>query len=137
MTAIDLARRRGAARAAALAALAALPCACAAPLTAEPPPARAGACAELAYIFHFVAEKKDRGSTQAELLEALRAGSETPFASHPEQSYQELARVVELVYRRPEANARQIEAAVRAQCSVDENGQPVLRALWPRSARGS
>jgi hypothetical protein len=110
---------------------------CARPLTAEPPPATGSACDELAYIFAFVAAKKDEGLGKEPLLEALRRGTETPFAAHPERSYRQLAQVVELVYRRPELDAGEIEASVRAHCVVGDDGQPVLRALWPRPAQGS
>ena len=122
---------RGGGRAATIAA-AALLLACQAPLTTETRRESGGVCTDLAYIFFLVAEKRDRGSTQEAQLDALRQGTQSPFAVHPEQTLRELSHVVELVYRRPEASAREIEAAVRDHCAVDERGQAVLRAAWPR-----
>jgi len=106
--------------------------ACRAPITAPPPPRSGGPCADLAFAFFLVAEKRDHGSTRDEQIEALQAGVASPFAQRPEQTLEELLHVVDLVYRRPDASARELEALVRERCVVDERGQAVLRAAWPR-----
>jgi hypothetical protein len=67
--------------------------ACRAPITAPPPPRSGGPCADLAFAFFLVAEKRDRGSTREEQIEALQAGVASPFAQRPEQTLEELLRV--------------------------------------------
>jgi hypothetical protein len=97
-----------------------------------PPPQGGGACVDLAYAFFVVADKRDHGSTREEQMQAVREGVDGPFAVHPERTLADLQRVVDLVYRRPDVNAREIEALVREHCVVDERGQPLLRTAWPR-----
>jgi len=116
------------------AALLLLACQAPAPITAPVPETRDGACADLAYVFFLVAEKRDRGSTRDAQLEALRRSIDTPFATQPDRTLRQLEQVIELVYRRPELPAREVEAMVRDDCVVDEQGRAVLRRLWPKQA---
>jgi hypothetical protein len=116
------------------AALALLACQTRAPLTAAVPAPRGGACSDLAYAFFLVAEKKDRGASKDEQIEALRESIATPFATQPDRTLRQLERVVEIVYRNPELSAAQIQARVRDDCVVDEQGRAVLPRIWPRQA---
>jgi hypothetical protein len=116
------------------AALALLACRSQAPLTVAVPETRGGVCSDLAYAFFLVAEKKDRGASKDAQIEALRQSIDTPFATQPDQTLRHLERVVEIVYRNPELSARQIEAKVREDCVVDEQGRAVLPRIWPRQA---
>jgi hypothetical protein len=103
-------------------------------LTAAVPETRGGACSDLAYAFFLVAEKKDRGISQDAQLEVLRQSIDTPFATQPDRTLRQLERVVEIVYRNPELSAAQIQAKVRDDCVVDEQGRAVLPRIWPRQA---
>jgi hypothetical protein len=116
------------------AALALLACQSRAPLTAAVPATRGDACADLAYAFFLVAEKKDRGASQDAQIQALRKSIDTPFATRPDQTLRHLERVVEIVYRNPGLSAQQIEAKVRDDCVVDEQGRAVLPRIWPQQA---
>ena len=116
------------------AALALLACQSPAPLTAAVPATRGGACSDLAYAFFLVAEKEDRGASQAAQIEALRQSIHTPFATQPDRTLRQLEQVVEIVYRNPDLSAQQIEAKVRDDCVVDEQGRAVLPRIWPRQA---
>ena len=115
--------------------MALLACQSRAPLTAAVPATRGGACSDLAYAFFLVAEKKDRGASQDAQLEALRQSiDDTPFATQPDRTLRQLEQVVEIVYRNAELSAREIEAKVRDDCAVDEQGRAVLPRIWPRQA---
>jgi hypothetical protein len=106
--------------------------ACQGPLSAPVPPAGGGPCADLAHIFFLVADQRDHGTPRDALIRALRTGVDSPFAIHPNATFRDLLRVVDLVYRRRDAKAPEIEAMVRHDCVVDGRGRPVLRTLWPR-----
>ena len=91
----------------------------------------AGACEGLAYVFFLVAESRDRGSSRAQQIERARESVANPFAGEPRQAGDDLIHVIDLVYRHPEASASEIEAQVRGDCELDEDGHAVLRTLWP------
>jgi hypothetical protein len=109
--------------------LALLACETAAPPVTPYPPKAEGVCAQLAYAFFLVAEKRDRGSTREDQIETARESVDNPFARHPDETLAFLLRMVDFVYRRPEASAEQIQAQVMEGCAVDQRGQAVL--LWP------
>ena len=100
--------------------------ACHAPSTMPAPPPSGGSCESLAYVFFLVAENRDRGRTQQEQIEMLRASVDNPFARNPEATLRSLLGVVELVYQRTDASADEIRDSVLHTCSVDERGRAIL-----------
>lgn len=82
-------------------------------------------------MFFLVAESRNRGSSREQQIERAGESVANPFAREPRQADNDLIHVIDLVYRHPEASASEIEAQVREDCEPDENGQAVLRTLWP------
>lgn len=94
------------------------------------PPPPGDACQGLAYVFRLIGENKDRGMTKREQIQLARGGVGNPFALDPERALHSWLRMIELVYRRPDANAREIQAMALRACTVNDRGQVVL--LWPK-----
>jgi hypothetical protein len=104
--------------------------ACQAPPTTPIPPKSGEVCADLAYVFLLVAEEKDRGSTKEAQIEMMRETVDNPFVSRPNETLRHLLQVVDLVYGRSDATAREIEAIVLDDCVVDEQRRAVLTTNW-------
>lgn len=112
-------------------ALALLLLACQAPPTSHVRAADTGVCADLAYIFLLIAEERDRGSTREAQIERVRESVDNPFVTRPDETLRHLLQVVDLVYRRSDASATEIQEIVLDGCAADEDGRAVLRASWP------
>lgn len=83
-------------------------------------------CEDLAYVFFLVARQRERGESRDTQLARLRESVQNPFTTRPELALRNLAEVVDRVYDSPHRNARELEASVLDDCSVDERGQAVL-----------
>ena len=117
-------------------ALAALACQSAPPKQVELPRENGDVCENLAYAFFVVAEKRDRGASQAKQLRELREGMNNPFARRPDQTFERLSQVVSYVYAAEALSAGELEVRVLAHCTVSEQGHAVVRlpSLQPVSA---
>jgi hypothetical protein len=99
------------------------------PRTPLPPDGGSDVCTRLAYVFYLVAEKRERGIGEREQIEALASDVDNPFTLHPGETHEGLRRVVEIVYARPRGDPRELEAEVSESCSVDAQGQAVLKSV--------
>lgn len=100
------------------------------PLTAASP-RDDGPCNDLARAFYLIAEAREEGALREEQIESLRAGVDSPFVRRPEDALDAMLHIVDLVYRMPESNPRGIEQRVRDNCVENEQGQAIVRAIWP------
>jgi hypothetical protein len=104
--------------------------ACQRPAATPLPPVGGGVCQDLAYVFFLVARNKDEGLSKREQLAMAEAGVENPFAADPDRTRHYWSRVIDFVYRDPDADAQEVRSRVEGDCRVNERGQAVL--LWPR-----
>jgi hypothetical protein len=88
-------------------------------------------CEGLAYVFLLIAQEKDRGSTKNAQIEMVRESVDNPFVTRPDETLRHLLQVVDLVYRRSDSSAPEIEASVLDGCAVDERGRAILTTPWP------
>ncbi len=100
-----------------------------APARTPLPPSRGDLCADLARVFHTVAESRDQGKTRRQQIDALAESVGSPFIGEPESTLRSLTRVVDVVYEAPQASPEQFEYSVLARCRVNARGQVVLGDL--------
>ncbi len=102
------------------------------PWAAAIPPAPGTVCEDLAYTFFLIAENRDRGHSRSDQEAMVRESIRTPFVANPEETRRNLLRVVDVVYRSPDATPEEIEAGVLDHCVVDDQGHAVVRRPAPR-----
>jgi hypothetical protein len=84
-------------------------------------------CTELAYAFYVVAEEKDRGTSKEAQIEKARESLRTADPA----ALSQMLHIIDLVYRFSDGTPQDIGATVLDNCAIDQNGQAVVRTLWP------